>query len=141
MILSAVDEADVTSASEMNNYTQIHNDDDDKTRGGSGQRSQNDAERFPPTSRRCNNYYEWMAKQKEVWPITVTEGLEWVSMSYFHKVLWWIGTCIQMLTLTILSLRTDRLGQGKGYLTHHWKHYSGWFIIPTIRWLIVHLYL
>ena len=126
MMLSAVDEVDATTSSgEMTNYTQVCNAEDDETRGGSGQRSKNNGEKFPPISRRCNDYYEQMAMEKEVRPIKITEGLEWNSMSHFCKMLWCIGTCIQMLTLTILSLRTDRLGQGKGYLTHHWKHYSG----------------
>ena len=76
-------------------------------------------------SSKYNDYYEWMGCAKELRPITITEGLEWHTMTAFKKLIWWIGTCIQMLTLTILSLRTDRLAQINSYMKHHWKHYSG----------------
>ena len=72
-----------------------------------------------------NDYYNWISNAKEVRPITITEDLEWGAMTCFQKLLWWVGMCIQMLTLTILSLRTDRLLDWDGYLKHHWKHYSG----------------
>ena len=72
-----------------------------------------------------NDYYEWMGSRKEVRPITVKENLQWHTMSKGETLVWWIGTCIQMLTLTVLSLRTDRLVQIESYLKYHWKHYSG----------------
>ena len=83
----------------------------------------------PPSSRKNvgtipGDYYEKMAMAKEVRPITITEGLEWNSMPHMRKLLWSFGTCIQMLTLTIFSLRTDRLLE-KSYLAKHWKHYLG----------------
>jgi hypothetical protein len=72
-----------------------------------------------------NDYYEWMGNAKEVRPITVMENLQWSTMSCFNRFLWWIKTFIQMITLTILSLRTDRLLDWNGYLKYHWKHYLG----------------
>lgn len=72
------------------------------------------------------NYYDQMAKAKEVRPITITEDLEWTLMTWFHQILWWMGTLLQIVSLTIFSLRIDRLAQWKTYLIHHWKHYSGW---------------
>ena len=72
-----------------------------------------------------NDYYEWMGSRKEVRPITVKENLQWHTMSKGEKLVWWIGTCIQMLTLTVLSLRTDRLVQIESYLKYHLKHYLG----------------
>ena len=72
-----------------------------------------------------NDYYEWMANAKEVRPITVTENVDLNSMSCSEKVLWSLGTVLQMLTLTVLSIRTDRLFDWDRYLKHHWKHYSG----------------
>ena len=72
-----------------------------------------------------NDYYEWMANAKEVRPITVTENVDIKSMSWSEKILWSLGTILQMLTLTVLSIRTDRLFDWDRYLKHHWKHYSG----------------
>ena len=72
-----------------------------------------------------NDYYEWMGRVTEVRPITITEDVEFCRMSHFQCLIWWLGTGIQMLTLTILSLRTDRLAQYNSYLKYHWKHYSG----------------
>ena len=46
-------------------------------------------------------------------------GLGMGAMTCFQKLLWGIGTCFQMLTLTIVSLRTDRLVDWDGYLKHH----------------------
>ena len=72
-----------------------------------------------------NDYYNWISNAKEVRPITITEDLEWEAMTCLQKLLWGVGTSIQMLIMTILSLRTDRLLDWDGYLKHHWKHYSG----------------
>ena len=72
-----------------------------------------------------NDYYEWMANTKEVRPITITENVDLKSMSWSEKILWSLGTILQMLTLTVLSIRTDRLFDWDRYLKHHWKHYSG----------------
>ena len=77
---------------------------------------------LPP---RYKDYYEWMGCVKEVRPITVTEDVELCRMSSFRRLIWWMGTGIQMLSLTILSLRTDRLIQCNSYMKYHWKHYSG----------------
>ena len=74
---------------------------------------------------RGNDYYEWMGSAKEVRPIAVTEGVEWHTMSNFGKLVWCNSICIQMLSLTIFSLRTDRLVDVKRYMKYHWKHYSG----------------
>ena len=71
------------------------------------------------------DYYEWTASAKEVRPITITENVDFKAMSSFRKFWWSCGTCVQMLTLTILSIRTDRLFDWRGYLKYHWKHYSG----------------
>ena len=79
----------------------------------------------PVSPRRTKDYYEWMGCVKEIRPITVTEDVEWSSMTQFQRLVWWIATGIQMLTLTILSLRTDRLLQCDNYMKCHWKHYSG----------------
>ena len=76
-----------------------------------------------PTS--YKDYYKWMGSVKEVRPITVTEDVEWHKMSTFQHLIWWIWTCIQILSLTILSIRCDRLMQWNLYLKYHWKHYSG----------------
>ena len=46
-------------------------------------------------------------------------GLGMGAMTCFQKLLWWIGTCFQMLTLTIVSLRTDRFIDWDGYSKHH----------------------
>ena len=72
-----------------------------------------------------NDYYEWMGSAKEVRPISVTENVQWSTKSWFQRFTWYFGTCINMLTLTILSIRTDRFLDWNGYLKHHWKHYSG----------------
>ena len=74
---------------------------------------------------RYKDYYEWMGSAKEVRPITVTENVTLSAMSWSEKFWWWLKTCVQMLTLTVLSLRTDRLFDWEGYLKHHWKHYLG----------------
>ena len=72
-----------------------------------------------------NDYYNWISNAKEARLITITEDLELGAMTSFQKLLWWIGICFQMVTLTIVSLRTDRLVDWDGYLKHHRKHYSG----------------
>ena len=71
------------------------------------------------------DYYRRMSCVKEVRPITITENLEWENTTCIQRSSWWIATCIQILTLTILSLRTDRLLEWNEYLKQHWKHYSG----------------
>lgn len=76
------------------------------------------------------DYYEWMAKAKEVRPICIAEDLEWSSMSNLHKLFWWIEACIQLLILTMFNFRTDRLRQTH-YLKHHWMHYSGKLLFTT----------
>ena len=65
-----------------------------------------------------------MAEVDEVRPISVTENIKWNLMSKFTKILWVIGTLVQMLSLTIFSIRVDRLCD-KNYILNHWKHYSG----------------
>ena len=65
-----------------------------------------------------------MAKVLEIRPISVTENLQHNSLSRGAKLFWMIGTLIQMLSLTIFSLRVDRIWD-KNYLLNHWKHYSG----------------
>ena len=70
------------------------------------------------------DHYEFMATVVEVRPISVTETISWNSMSKLAKISWMIGTLLQMLFLTIFSLRIDRLCDRK-YLKNHWKHYSG----------------
>ena len=72
-----------------------------------------------------NDYYESMGNAKEVRPITVIENLQWSTMSGCNRLFWWIKTFIQMITLTMISLRTDRLLDWNGYLKYHWKHYLG----------------
>ena len=72
------------------------------------------------------NYYDQMARAKEVRPITITEDLEWTLMTWCQQILWWMGTSLQIVSLTVFSLRIDRLAQWKSYLIRHWKHYSGW---------------
>ena len=59
------------------------------------------------------NYYDQMAKAKEVRPFAITEDLEWTLMTWFHQILWWMGTLLQIVSLTIFSLRIDRLAQWK----------------------------
>ena len=71
------------------------------------------------------DYYEWTASAKEVRPITITENVDFKAMPFSQKLWWSFGTCVQMLTLTVLSIRTDRLLDWRGYLKYHWKHYSG----------------
>ena len=65
-----------------------------------------------------------MAKVLEIRPISVTENLQYNLMSRGAKLFWMVGTLIQMLSLTIFSLRVDRIWD-KNYLSNHWKHYSG----------------
>ena len=65
-----------------------------------------------------------MAQVSEVRPISVTENIKWSLMSSVSKIFWVIGTLLNMLSLTVLSLRIDRLAD-LNYLSHHWKHYSG----------------
>ena len=77
------------------------------------------------TQMNYKDYYEWIANAKEVRPITITENVDFKAMSSFRKYWWSCGTCVQMLTLTVLSIRTDRLFDWRGYLKYHWKHYSG----------------
>ena len=79
------------------------------------------------------DYYKWMGRVSEVRPISVTEKLDWSNMSWFNRVVWWIQTFVQMITLTILSLRTDRLLDWNGYLKYHWKHYLGMKTLILIR--------
>ena len=70
------------------------------------------------------DYYDSMATLREIRPISVTENIQWNLMSKMAKFLWVIGTLIQMLSLTIFSLRVDRICD-KNYISNHWKHYSG----------------
>ena len=70
------------------------------------------------------DHYEFMATVVEVRPISVTETISWESMSKLAKISWMIGTFLQMLFLTIFSLRVDKICDRK-YLANHWKHYSG----------------
>ena len=65
-----------------------------------------------------------MAKVLEIRPISVTENLQYNLLSRGAKLFWMVGTLIQMLSLTIFSLRVDRIWD-KNYLSNHWKHYSG----------------
>ena len=65
-----------------------------------------------------------MAEVNEVRPISVTENIQWNLMSKFRKISWVIGTLVQMLSLTIFSIRVDRICD-KNYVLNHWKHYSG----------------
>ena len=60
----------------------------------------------------------------EIRPISVIENLNWNSMSNISKLLWMVKTVIQMLSLTVFSLRVDRIFD-RNYLSNHWKHYSG----------------
>ena len=65
-----------------------------------------------------------MAHVSEVRPISVTENIKWNLMSSISKIFWAIGTLLNMLSLTVLSLRIDRLAD-LNYVLNHWKHYSG----------------
>ena len=65
-----------------------------------------------------------MAQVSEVRPISVTENIKWNQMSSVAKLFWAIGTLLNMLSLTVLSLRIDRMAD-LNYLSHHWKHYLG----------------
>ena len=77
-----------------------------------------------PGQKTNKDYYASMATVVEVRPISVTENVKWNLMSKAAKFLWVIGTLINMLALTMLSLRVDRLCDRK-YISNHWKHYSG----------------
>ena len=106
-----------------------NDEDDDRVRGvHSYQKPKRQSETIQLKS--CDgDYYEWMANTSEVRPISITEGLEWSSMSNLHKIFWWVNAFIQLMILAMFDFRTDRLHQ-RNYMKHHLIHYSGIFLYP-----------
>jgi len=80
-----------------------------------------------------SDYYECIENSKSIRPICLTEDVEFKKMSSVRKCFWWIGTFFKLLSIIMLSVRTDRLGDPQ-YLGHHWLHYGGMLVFSLAAW-------
>ncbi|XP_023321507.1 uncharacterized protein LOC111696190 [Eurytemora carolleeae] len=79
------------------------------------------------------SYYNQVANSKYIRPICIMEDVHLPSMSKISKFKWYFQTIIQMISLIIFSVRSDRLFQPQ-YLRHHWKHYFCMLFITGLSW-------
>ena len=122
----------MTSVSEEGDDISIepgNDEDDNRESGGHSYQNPEHHNEIIDLENCDGDYYEWMANTSEVRPISITEGLEWSSMSNLHKIFWWVNAFIQLMILAMFDFRTDRLHQ-RNYMKHHLIHYSGIFLYP-----------
>lgn len=80
-----------------------------------------------------SDYYEYLSTSATVRPICITEGVDFSKMSLLQRMWWWVVTFLKFLSIIILSVRTDRLGDWD-YLTHHYLHYTGLLVFALAAW-------
>jgi len=80
-----------------------------------------------------DDYYQTIEKSKAIRPICITENVDFGQMTFTRKILWWIGTVFKLLSIIVLSVRTDRLSDSS-YLAAHWVHYGGMLLLALAAW-------
>eukprot|EP00092_Neocalanus_flemingeri_P095620 GFUD01121657.1.p1 GENE.GFUD01121657.1~~GFUD01121657.1.p1 ORF type:complete len:337 (+),score=53.32 GFUD01121657.1:142-1152(+) len=79
------------------------------------------------------DYYQFIANSKSIRPICITEDVDFRNMSFVKKICWWVGTFFKLLSIIMLSVRTDRLSDVQ-YLRHHWLFYGGMLGFSLAAW-------
>jgi len=80
-----------------------------------------------------DDYYHFIANSKSIRPICITEDVDFENMPFTRKIIWWFGTIFKLLSIIVLSVRTDRLSD-KPYLRSHWCHYGGMLLLALAAW-------
>jgi len=80
-----------------------------------------------------DDYYQCIEKSKAIRPICITENVDLGQMSFIRKIMWWLCTILKLLSIIVLSVRTDRLSDSL-YLKCHWVHYGGMLVLALAAW-------
>ena len=46
-----------------------------------------------------SDYYQFIANSKSIRPICITEDVDFKNMSFVKKIVWWLGTCLKVLSI------------------------------------------